>query len=168
MDTSLFANSTQSKFWLFTESALRERKKMSSCVPIVTEEEEELVQFYLSQYLIEKASKVFDFRTVSTALMYLQRYLLCHGLRNLSVDELLGSCIFLASKTEEKHYPPTKICSAFNITPDVLSKGELQLISAINFHLVVWTPYDSFKGYIIYLVCDYLYFLFAFIVPILI
>ena len=142
-----FGDSTQAKHWLFTKESLDTRRSAVSS-SLLTAEEDALIRFHLFQrvatFHFESHFKSVDSHTKSIALLYLQRYLLVRGLSNIQPDPLLAACISLASKTEERHYQ--KIAESFHISAEQLSTAELDLISAINYNLVVWTPQDSFQG----------------------
>lgn len=146
-------NSTQVRYWMFTEESLNEKRKSVSICPLISEEEEDLIRFFMIKRLISKGTKIgFDRRALVTAIIYLQRYLLSKPVNENQIDEVIAGCLFLASKSEERHYSPKIIENCFSFNDNQLADAEVVVFSSINFHLFVWQVEEAFRGCLLDLV----------------
>ncbi|KAH7820833.1 Cyclin-H [Monocercomonoides exilis] len=142
-----FQNSTQLTQWTFNELTLLEKRQKILLSTILTAEEEELLRFYFESYLYKKCEELqANFQTICTAIVYLKRYMLTTPLNFHDMFSIMASCIFLASKTEEVHFPARHISKVFHISVESIAEAEVVLLSALSFHLVLWHPFRSAKG----------------------
>jgi len=90
----------------------------------------------------------------ATALTYLKRFYFKHSVMEYDISNMVLTCIFLATKTEEKYMALSQflekvneIAESKNLSNAIIFKNELVLLQGLNCELMVYHPYRSLYAY---------------------
>ncbi|EFC41600.1 cyclin box fold domain-containing protein [Naegleria gruberi] len=175
---SPFANSSQKLFWIFKEKEemirvrdnaklrvqkeildLQEKytdKKLVADDLLTPEEESIIVQKYCG-ILFEISTQLgYPLHVKATALSFMKRFYLKHSVMEYDIVFMMLTCIFLATKTEEKFVALANflekvneiVSDASSLTTQIIFKYELVLLQGLEFHLMVYHPYRSLYAYV--------------------
>eukprot|EP00002_Diphylleia_rotans_P039264 TRINITY_DN9074_c0_g1_i2.p1 TRINITY_DN9074_c0_g1~~TRINITY_DN9074_c0_g1_i2.p1 ORF type:complete len:276 (-),score=40.45 TRINITY_DN9074_c0_g1_i2:34-861(-) len=158
-----FESSTH-QLWIFTKDAIKERRESAFAKGIarLTEYSQrkgitiqqisfDEQRFYMRSHLRIMSKFVSEFKlpwkVLSTAVTYLKRFYLDNTVWQHRLEFITPASIALACKTEECAMHPLTIANRFRVDADELLKAEKDLLSGMNFHLYVYSPYRSLHGF---------------------
>ncbi|KAF0982539.1 hypothetical protein FDP41_011469 [Naegleria fowleri] len=173
--TSPFQDSTHRKNWIFSKDQLIEIRNKSlekvkeqilqlqekyteklSANDLLSPEEESLIVLKYSEMLLEISTQLkYPLHVKATALTYLKRFYLKHSIMEYDIVFMMLTCIFLATKTEEKFVALAQFLENVNaitsgagtLTSQFIFKNELILLQGLDFNLMVYHPYRSLYAY---------------------
>ncbi|KAG2393961.1 hypothetical protein C9374_003725 [Naegleria lovaniensis] len=173
--TSPFVDSTHRKNWIFSKDQLNEIRNKSlekvrqqildlqekyseklSENDLLSPEEESLIVLRFSETLLHISTKLmYPLHVKATALTYLKRFYLKHSIMEYDIVFMMLTCIFLATKTEEKFVALAQflenvnavVSDAGTLTSQFIFKNELILLQGLDFNLMVYHPYRSLFAY---------------------
>ena len=160
-----YINSTQQKYWVFTKDQLdkiyedKQAKLFQEILSIsndpsmqryaATQNEEEIIIFYLSKNLITACKHLhLHDKAISTALTYFKRFYLYHSVCEYDPIQMMFTAIFLSCKTEEINIRDVhNFCQHLTgCDPNAIISLEYELLSGIKFHLYIFCPYKAFNA----------------------
>eukprot|EP01121_Diplochlamys_sp_Union-15-3_P017971 TRINITY_DN6442_c0_g1_i1.p1 TRINITY_DN6442_c0_g1~~TRINITY_DN6442_c0_g1_i1.p1 ORF type:complete len:246 (-),score=33.21 TRINITY_DN6442_c0_g1_i1:22-759(-) len=99
--------------------------------------------------LCEKTLKIPE-RVKTSAITYFKRFFLYNSIMVHDVLAIMATCVYLACKAEETRIPAKDICAKIKgVTVDSIIEKELVVLTALKFHLTIYTPYRPLHGFIL-------------------
>ncbi|KAL9655070.1 hypothetical protein ABK040_008852 [Willaertia magna] len=172
-----YAHSTQHNHWIYNKDTLNKIRndsfnklkeeiiqlqqnyeKKLTIEDLLTPEEEFLIIQKFSNLLLELCNRLlFPIHVKSTALSYLKRFYLKHSLMEYDIRNMMLTCIFLATKTEERYISLSQFIDKVNeitdakesnLNNEMIYKYELILLQGLDFELMVYHPFRSLYAYV--------------------
>ena len=167
-DDDLYRHTSQFRLWSFTREEFKEKqfhvhekasnrtkatltdKNISNDVidSLTLEEELGLIKFYSSK--VEEIAKVFHMpsQVKATAISYFRKFYLVYSVMDYHPKNMLYTCVFLASKSENYFIPIDKFCAPLDKTETAhILDLEFLVLQSLSFTLAVQNPLKALHGF---------------------
>ena len=150
-----FPFSTHKTSWIFNKKQMDSyenelQKKIikfgKGCMTI--NEEKVLRRNYIKQMIHVCKRFKFPFNIVSCAVQLFKRFYLTETVMNYAPSRIYSTCILLASKAEEAYIRPNDLAKECRCNIDIMLNDEVIVMQATKFHLKLYHPSKSLKGFI--------------------
>lgn len=126
-----------------------ESKKSGKIKAISVEDELKLLKYYASKIQGICQALHFPAKVRATALLYLKRAYLTFSALDHNPKDIMLACIYLAGKVEENYIGAEEFCRVAKQDEAVVLRGETILLEALDFDLIVYTPYRPLQGFLL-------------------
>jgi cyclin H len=168
-DDDLYRHTSQFRLWSFTKDQLRARqqevhdvaaKKVANQLkehglgeddeirPLTLDEELKLIRFYASK--VENITKLFQMpsQVRATAVSYFRKFYLVYSVMDYHPKNILYTCVFLASKSENYFISIEKFCGSLPRTETTqLLNLEFLILQSLSFTLAVLNGLRPLHGF---------------------
>ncbi|CAD5217010.1 unnamed protein product [Bursaphelenchus xylophilus] len=153
-----FWKSSHCKEWILERADLS-RDRGDDLKIFGEEEYQKIMIFYCNLIQAVGADNKLRQQIVATAMTYFRRFYVRRSLKDIDPILMAGTCVFVASKTEEfMILSTTRIANfinsylrrytskpEFSLRPQFIHEAEFMLLQIIDCSLYVWHPYRSLK-----------------------